>query len=69
MKLTSKNLFEFIYTQMIKLDKKKITTDEARSQAGLARQANNALRYKIDKAHALVKLKNAKISGEIIFDD
>lgn len=66
---TNKDLLKFICNQMVKLNNKEITTDDAKAQAGLARQANVALRYKIDVANALIKLKQAKLDGEITFED
>ena len=66
---TNKDLLKFICGQMAKLSNKEITTDDAKAQAGLARQANNALRYKIDVANALIKLKQAKLEGAVIFED
>lgn len=41
---------------MEKLGQKKITVDEAKAQAGLAKQANNLLRYEVDRAKAEMKI-------------
>ena len=67
----SKTLTKFIYEQMMKLDQRKISTDQARAQAGLARQANNSNRYEVDKANAIAKLKAQGIDfkGKIDFNE
>lgn len=67
----NRTLLKFIYEQMMKLDQGKISTDKARAQAGLARQANNASRYEVDKANAIAKLKAQGIDfkGSIEFKD
>lgn len=38
------------------LAKKRINVDEAKAQASLAKQANNMLRYEVDRAKAEMKL-------------
>jgi hypothetical protein len=41
---------------MEKLDKKEIDIDEAKTQALLAKQANNALKYELDRVNVQMKL-------------
>ena len=52
----NKSLLHFIFNQMEKLDKKEIDIDEAKTQALLAKQANNALKYELDRANVHMKL-------------
>ncbi len=52
----NKSLLHFIFNQMEKLDKKEITVEEARSQAALAKQANNSLSYELERANVQMKL-------------
>jgi hypothetical protein len=63
MKKNNKELLFHIFEQMKKLDKKEITHEEAKAQASLAKQANNSMRYEIEKAALLLKLEqtNSKI--------
>lgn len=56
----NKSLLHFIFDQMEKLDEKKITVDEAKAQANLAKQANNSLKYEIDRAKIIMELNNHK---------
>lgn len=46
---TNKELFRHICEQMERLAAKKISVDEAKGQASLAKQANNLLRYELDR--------------------
>jgi hypothetical protein len=52
----NKSLLHFIFNQMEKLDKKEIDIDEAKTQSLLAKQANNALKYELDRANVQMKL-------------
>lgn len=52
----SKSLLEFIFIQMEKLDKNQINTEKAREQANLCKQANNVLKYEIDRAKVLMDI-------------
>lgn len=56
----NKELLHFIFNQMEKLDQKKITPEMAKEQANLAKQANNSLRYEIEKTALMFKLEQAK---------
>lgn len=64
--VNNKSLLHFIFDQMEKLDKKEIDIDQAKAQALLAKQANNAMNYELDRATVLLKLSehnrdNAKV--------
>ena len=54
--VNNKSLLGFIFDQMEKLDKKEISVDDAKAQANLSKQANNALRYELDRSNLLMKL-------------
>ena len=54
--VNNKSLLHFIYDQMEKLDKKEIDVSEAKAQADLAKQANNVLKYELDRTNTLLKL-------------
>tara|TARA_R110000868_G_scaffold44082_1_gene147629 strand:- start:149 stop:394 length:246 start_codon:yes stop_codon:yes gene_type:complete len=54
--VNNKSMLAFIFDQMEKLDKKEISVEDAKAQANLAKQANNALRYEIDRSALLMKL-------------
>lgn len=55
MEATSKSLFQSLARQIEKLDKRQITVDEAKAHATLSKQANNILRYELDRAKAIAK--------------
>jgi len=54
--VNNKSLLHFIYGQMEKLDRKEIEVQEAKAQADLAKQANNMLKYELDRTTTLLKL-------------
>ncbi len=51
------DLLKFVLQQMAKLDKGEIDTEQAKAQANLAKQANNSLRYELDRTSLLLKLR------------
>lgn len=54
--VNSKSLFSFICDQMEKLQESQITVEQAKAQANLAKQANNILKYELDRANTLMKI-------------
>lgn len=52
----NKSLLHFLFNQMEKLDKKEIDVEQAKAQANLAKQANNSLKYELDRAKLLMEL-------------
>ena len=52
----NKSLLNFIFGQMEKLDNNDIDVNEAKAQALLAKQANNSLKYELDRANTQMKL-------------
>jgi hypothetical protein len=55
----NKSLLHFLFETMHKLDNKEIDIETAKSQANLAKQANNALRYELDRASLQIKIEEA----------
>jgi hypothetical protein len=63
--VNSKSLLAFVFGQMEMLEKNEIDTETAKSQANLAKQANNLLKYELDRANTLIKIKNHNsLSGD-----
>ncbi len=54
--VNNKSLLHFIFDQMEKLDTGQINVDEAKAQALLAKQANNSMKYELDRAKTLMEL-------------
>lgn len=54
--VNSKSLLAFTFGQMEKLDKGEIDNEQAKSQANLIKQANNLLKYELDRAKTQMKL-------------
>jgi hypothetical protein len=54
--VNNKSLLAFIFDQMAKLDNNEITTEQAKAQANLAKQANNSLKYELDLVKTKIEL-------------
>jgi hypothetical protein len=54
--LNNKSLIAFLYGQMEKLDTKEIDVEQAKAQANLAKQVNNAMKYELDLANTKMKI-------------
>ncbi len=54
--VNNKSLLAFIFDQMDKLDSGEIQVEQAKAQANLAKQANNALKYELDRVNTLIEL-------------
>jgi hypothetical protein len=54
--IDNKSLLHFIFDQMEKLDHGNITVEQAKAQGNLAKQANNTLRYELDRTNTLMKV-------------
>lgn len=54
--VNNKSMLAFIFGQMEKLDRDEIDVQKAREQANLAKQANNAMKYEIDRSKVLIDL-------------
>ena len=60
-KANTPNLFKHLVDQMKLLSVKSISVDEAKAQAGLVKQANNLLKYELDRAKAIEKYSDIDI--------
>lgn len=65
--VNNKSLLAFIFGQMEKLDSKEIDVEQAKAQANLAKQANNALKYELDLAKTKITISehNLKANDDI----
>lgn len=54
--VNNKSLLHFVFDQMEKLDEGKISPEQAKEQANLAKQANNALNYELKRADIQMRL-------------
>lgn len=52
---STKSIFAHLCDQMDKLNSGSISVEEAKAQANLSKQANNLLKYELDKAVAVAK--------------
>lgn len=60
-KANSKELFQHTFDMMKMLKAKVISVEEAKAQANLLKQANNLLKYELDRAVAVCKFENIDI--------
>ena len=51
----TKEIFKHLCDQMHKLSAKLIDVDEAKAQSHLAKQANNLLKYELDRSNLVAK--------------
>ena len=65
--VNSKSLFAFVCDQMEKLSSNLISVDEAKAQSNLCKQANNLLKYEIERTKVLMEVKtfNSQNNTEI----
>jgi len=54
--VNNKSMLAFLFDQMEKLNAKEISVEEAKAQANLAKQANNSLRYELERSAILIKI-------------
>lgn len=54
---SAKTIFMHLCDQMDKLNSKLISVEEVKAQSNLAKQANNVLKYELDRAIAKAKFK------------
>jgi hypothetical protein len=54
--INNKSLLHFVFDQMEKLDNGEIDVNVAKAQANLAKQANNMLKYELDRTRLLMDL-------------
>lgn len=65
--VNSKSLLAFTFSQMEKLDNNEIDTQHAREQSNLIKQANNLLKYELDRAKLKMELSqhNANFAEKV----
>jgi hypothetical protein len=54
--VNSKSLLHFVFEQMDKLDNGTIDVQQAREQSNLCKQANNILKYELDRSKVQMEL-------------
>lgn len=54
--VNNKSLIAFIFEQMDKLDNNTIDVEQAKAQANLAKQVNNAMKFELDLVSVKMKL-------------
>ena len=64
----NKSLLHFIFGQMEKLGKGEISTSQAKAQASLAKEANNTLKYELERTKTLTDLDKYKRSSGAVID-
>jgi len=52
---STKSIFAHLCDQMDKLNAKVISVEEAKAQANMAKQANNLLKYELDRANSIAR--------------
>ena len=69
--VNSKSLLAFVFGQMEKLDSGELDNDTARSQASLVKQANNLLKYELDRSKVQMQLSqhNAVYKDDLMLRD
>ena len=60
--VNTKTLLRHAFDTMKKLNAKAISVDEAKEHSNLLKQANNILKYELDKAKAIAKFDNIYIN-------
>jgi hypothetical protein len=60
-KVNTKELLSHSFDMMMMLKSKVINVEEAKAQANLLKQANNLLKYELDRAVAFKKFENLEI--------
>jgi hypothetical protein len=60
-KVNSKELLKHSFNLMMLLNSNSISVEEAKAQANLIKQANNILRYELDRALAIQKFDKIEI--------
>lgn len=60
-KVSSKELLKHSFNMMMLLKQKLVSVEEVKAHANLLKQANNLLRYELDRAIAIQKFENLEI--------
>lgn len=69
--VNSKSLLSFVFGQMEKLDNDEIDNQKAREQSNLIKQANNLLKYELDRAKVKIQISehNANTKDSLVLRD
>lgn len=62
--VNNKSLIAFLFDQMDKLDTNQIDVEQAKAQANLAKQVNNAMKYELDLAGTKMKIAEFNKTSE-----
>jgi copper(I)-binding protein len=62
--VNNKSLIAFLFDQMDKLDSNQIDVEQAKAQANLAKQVNNAMKYELDLANTKIKIAEFNKTSE-----
>lgn len=63
--VNNKSLIAFLFDQMDKLDTDTITVEQAKAQANLAKQVNNAMKYELDLVSTKMKLAEHNKTSDV----
>jgi hypothetical protein len=63
--VNNKSLIAFLFDQMDKLDTDAITVEQAKAQANLAKQVNNAMKYELDLASTKMKIQEFNKTSDV----
>ena len=63
--VNNKSLIAFIFDQMEKLDTQEITVEQAKAQANLAKQVNNAMKYELDLVNTKMKVSEFNKTSDL----
>lgn len=66
--VNNKSLIAFLFDQMEKLDSNTIDVEQAKAQANLAKQVNNAMKYELDLANTKMKVAEFNKSNDLKVD-
>lgn len=62
---SNKDLLAHLFKQMELLDKNKISIDTAKEMANLAKQANNSMKFELERTSLMLKIEQAGSALEI----
>ena len=65
MPVKNNSLNGFLFDQMDKLDKETITVEQAKAQANLAKQVNNAMKYELDLVSTKMKISEFNKTADV----
>ena len=66
--VNNKSLIAFLFDQMNKLDENLIDVEQAKAQANLAKQVNNAMKYELDLAKVKMEISEFNTKSLVKID-